>query len=616
MRFPGWMLWASLSLTGAAWCQEVRPGGVIVFPKSAQLGKDPPIQYLQEFASVYQALKAGQMPPRLGPHFITARGLLADPNGCTDVRGIGPLVELGNSMSRALGQTERTRQVASDRAIVLTSTARYACPDEVAVDGKQGVSRVPGYEGMARVKGTFIETIAPRKMAVLPGVTAEQAAAFQKFGDMTQRRSDSGAVPAPGSMADLYAQLEEIRKLPPEQQKKAVEEANARAKADRKGRQAAQAQADEISKPLMGAFSRSGVQAAQEKALSFLEMLQPGEAYVDLYKYYGRDGDSFGALHYLGVVSGAAGSRMIRLGAAEPIDAAIAGYIGNAHDRKVFESSWKELQRLLAQPLLAALPAGTTSIWVSPDSELFNVPFASLLFEQKAELSVAVVPSAYDFSRLQSTTAALPTAKALLVGDLVETTVPLADIATGFDAQKFQVQKLAGPQATLPAVMTNMKDAQFILFSTHGRWANGGATTDEAFASAGIELYADAAGAPGSVLTGADVARVELPQTDLVVLLACETAQGQAVNGQGSLGFQSAFMAAGARSLLVALWKVPADASKELIQHFHDGLFKRGLSRAEALKQAQAALRGQERYADPWNWGGWILLGDPRPIVH
>jgi CHAT domain-containing protein len=117
------------------------------------------------------------------------------------------------------------------------------------------------------------------------------------------------------------------------------------------------------------------------------------------------------------------------------------------------------------------------------------------------------------------------------------------------------------------------------------------------------------------VLTATDILRNDLSQTDLVVLLACDTAKGQPVNGQGSLGFQSAFMAAGARSLLVALWQVPADASKELIQNFYAGLFKRNLSRAEALKQAQLALRSQERFADPWNWGGWVLIGDPRPVM-
>jgi CHAT domain-containing protein len=193
--------------------------------------------------------------------------------------------------------------------------------------------------------------------------------------------------------------------------------------------------------------------------------------------------------------------------------------------------------------------------------------------------------------------------------------VALADVTSALDGQKLQVQKLSGRDATHSAVVSGMRDAQYVLFSTHGRWFNGGGgTIDEAFGSAGIQLWNDAV-APDSVLTAADIVTIDLSKSDLVVLLACETAQGQAVSGQGSLGFQSAFMAAGARSLLVALWRVPADASKDLVQNFYSGLFNRHLSRSEALKQAQDTLRNQPRFADPWNWAGWVLVGDPAPMT-
>jgi CHAT domain-containing protein len=125
-------------------------------------------------------------------------------------------------------------------------------------------------------------------------------------------------------------------------------------------------------------------------------------------------------------------------------------------------------------------------------------------------------------------------------------------------------------------------------------------------------LWGEGTGSSDSVLTAADIVTIDLSRSDLVVLLACETARGQAVNGQGSLGFQSAFMASGVRSLLVALWRVPADALKEFVQNFYSGLFKHHLSRTEALKQAQSALRSQLRFADPWNWGAgswWVIRG-------
>jgi CHAT domain-containing protein len=623
MRFPSWISIAVLGVVaGVALAQGVRiepRSGLIVFPPAAKLGVDPPIRFLSDFAAIYTALKKDDPPPKLGTPFIVARNMLDEPDNCTAPQAMHPFLELSTSFQRLEGQTEVSRRLASDREIVLTSVARYACADSQTLKEANGVATVPGYDMMSRLKGTFIETIAPRKLTVLPGTGSEQSTALQNLGDVSQRlRTDPGAPSAPDSFAGMLAALREINKLPPGEREKAAQELEARIKQPQT-QKAMQAQLNEIARPLAQTLGPNRV--PPPRPLAFLDQLRPDEAYVDLYKYYVREGTGFGGLHYLAVVSDGKGSRLIRLGAAEPIDNAISAYMANLQERATFAANWKELQRLVTQPVLAALPADARTIWLSPDAELFNLPFASLILEQRADLSVAVVPSAYDFSRLRAASTVPPGGKALLVGDLMadlpsggaKAAVPLADIAVEFDAQKLKLETLRREQATLPAVMTQMKDAQYILFSTHGRWENTPAgTTEDTFGSAGIELWSEGSGP--AVLTGADILRNDLSQTDLVVLLACETARGQPVNGQGSFGFQSAFMGAGARSLLVALWRVPADASKELIQHFYAGLFKRHLSRAEALKQAQLALRGQARFADPWNWGGWVLIGDPRPV--
>ncbi len=628
MRFSGWSWIVCLAGVSAAWSQvQLPPGGGVMLPPAAYRPPTSAIGLLEDYARTYQTLKSGRMPSTgMGESVLMAQFLLADPRRCVALPGLAALTEFSTSFKRLVGSSGRGAAGASERELVLTSVARYSCPDADTVEGAKPLARVPGYEMMAITKGTFAETIAPRPRTVLPGMSKEQVEAFQKFGDVTQRyRKDPGAAAVPGSIAARIAEIREINKLPPEQRMKAAEELQARyAKEDgtaRKARKAEQARMDEIAAPIIDTLS--GRPGAAPKPLAFLGLLKPGEAYVDFYKYYVREGDDFGPSHYLAVISDAGGSRLVRLGPSAPIDAAIFGFIHAAQDRKTFESSWKDLQQLIARPLLASLPAGSKMLWLSPDSDLFNVPFASLLLDLHADLSVTVVPSAYDFSRVASVAAEPPTGKALLVGDLVEApattsdvqAVALADVTSALDGQKLQVQKLSGRDATHSAVVSGMRDAQYVLFSTHGRWFNGGGgTIDEAFGSAGIQLWNDAV-APDSVLTAADIVTIDLSKSDLVVLLACETAQGQAVSGQGSLGFQSAFMAAGARSLLVALWRVPADASKDLVQNFYSGLFNRHLSRPEALKQAQDTLRNQPRFADPWNWGGWVLVGDPRPVT-
>jgi hypothetical protein len=619
MRFTGWLWVAGAAWASVAWGQvALPPRGTVLLPKSANLATDQPIDLLQEYARNYQALKAGRPPVTLGLSFLLAQSMVHEPRTCMPMQGMAAFTEFSTSFQRLAGRTDST--MASNREVVLTSIARYSCADADTGEGAHGLATVPGYEMMSRMKGTYAEAIAPRKRTVLPGMSSEQAAAFEQFGDVTQRfRTDPAAAAGPGTIAGRMADLQEVMKLPPEERKKAVDELNARY-AKEKPSKAEQAKADQMSRPMIEALSARG--QAEPKPLAFLQLLQEGEAYVDLYKYYAREGEGFGLPHYLAVISDGQGSRLVRLGPAEPIDMAVAVYIANTQDGKTFESSWKDLQRLVIQPLLGSLPAGSKMLWVSPDSDLFGLPFASLMLEVRADLSVTVVPSAYDFSRLASLAAGPPTGKALLVGDLEVSpaapdvrAVALADITSVLDGEKLQVQKLSGRDATLANVMTGMKDAQYILFSTHGRWANAAAgTSTDAFGSAGIELWGEGTGSSDSVLTAADIVKADLSRSDLVVLLACETAQGQAVNGQGSLGFQSAFMASGVRSLLVALWRVPADASKELVQNFYSGLFKHHLSRTEALKQAQSALRRQPRFADPWNWGGWVLVGDPRPV--
>ncbi len=92
------------------------------------------------------------------------------------------------------------------------------------------------------------------------------------------------------------------------------------------------------------------------------------------------------------------------------------------------------------------------------------------------------------------------------------------------------------------------------------------------------------------LLTAEDVAGIDLLNTELVFLSACETGLGDVQVGEGVFGLRRAFVIAGARTLIMTLWKVSDLATAILVDHFYDRLLA-GTPKGKALRQAQHDLR-------------------------
>jgi CHAT domain-containing protein len=96
---------------------------------------------------------------------------------------------------------------------------------------------------------------------------------------------------------------------------------------------------------------------------------------------------------------------------------------------------------------------------------------------------------------------------------------------------------------------------------------------------------------------------------DLVVLSACQTGLGKDVKGEGLIGLTRGFMYAGASGVVASLWKVDDEATAELMKHFYQGMFDKGLSPAAALQEAQVAMLKQKRWHEPYYWAGFVIQG-------
>lgn len=336
---------------------------------------------------------------------------------------------------------------------------------------------------------------------------------------------------------------------------------------------------------------------------------------------------------------------MIDLGAAEEIDAAIVRLrdvitLSRAHAgaRQRFPYAGEQLRRLVFDPLLPAL-GRSRRILLSPDGLLHHVPFGLLPLAGGGHVSdeydidyLSCGRDVLRFGAYPGRRAATPVVVADPDFDLGlhgirapsalrpdwDTFGTLADTR----AEGMAVGRMLGvaPWLGADALEGRLKDVsgpEILHLATHGfvdatPVENPLLHSGLALAGANAWLAGHPPDPPAEdgILTAEDVTGMDLMGTELVVLSACDAGLGVVRAGEGVMGLRRAFTLAGARTLVMSLFKVPDARTREFMEEFYGRfLGEDGATCADALREAQRALR--RRYPGELSWGFFICQGDP-----
>jgi CHAT domain-containing protein/tetratricopeptide (TPR) repeat protein len=300
------------------------------------------------------------------------------------------------------------------------------------------------------------------------------------------------------------------------------------------------------------------------------------------------------------------------------------------------ESAAQTLGEILLPPELEDRLQSSTELVIVPQGSLTLLPFASLpLGRSRTALSEPF--GAPHPARYAPSLAALREAEArpvvldrgskpgvlrrsLVVGDPTMPSItsysgaavrlaslPSARAEAKWVAARLGATPLTGGAATEWAVRRRLSDAPLIHLATHGYAFSSEARSRQSFVALAPGRGDDGVLSVGEVLDDTTLAL----DAELVVLSACQTGLGSLKEAEGTVGLQRAFLAKGARSVLVSLWSVSDAVTSLLMKRFYTHWLddRDGPSKAEALRRAQQDIRATPGYEHPRFWVAFQLVG-------
>ncbi len=275
-----------------------------------------------------------------------------------------------------------------------------------------------------------------------------------------------------------------------------------------------------------------------------------------------------------------------------------------------FVASASALYRLLIAPAAADL-AHKRSLIIVPSGDLSSLPFQALrnpsgryLLEDAA---ISYAPSLSVLRTYAAQKRVPPATPSLLAfGDpgnnLPESAREVRTVATAYNPATTRI--LIGSAASKENFRANAAHYDVVHLATHGLF-------DDRDPMYSHLILAGSGTDPNqsrtAQLDASEIADMHL-NAALVVLSACETADGQYRDGEGLVGLSWAFLAAGSQAAIASQWRVGTASTTDLMIAFHRSLQQK-LSTSEALRRAELSIARTPGYDHPFYWAGFVLLG-------
>ena len=270
-----------------------------------------------------------------------------------------------------------------------------------------------------------------------------------------------------------------------------------------------------------------------------------------------------------------------------------------------------ELYNLLVAPFADRIEG--REVVLVPEGFMFLVPYSAVQDNEGKYLSekcrTCIIPSLASLKLILDSPADYHSQTgALIVGDPdVSQVRGLGQLSAARQeareiAELLDVSPLLGEQATKEEVMRKITDVCLIHIAAHGDAERGEIACTPNPSSSQVPRKED------FMLTVEDIAKVGL-RAKLVVLSCCHSGRGKIMKSEGVVGIARAFIASGARSVLVSLWFLNDKSTKEFMIRFYGHLVRDKLSASKALHQSMQWMRKSKKY-NVSDWAPFVLIGD------